>query len=335
MLHDFAQAIATFVRDHENWALAVIFLIAFGESFCFFSLFWPGTTILAAVMLVMAASSVEMSILVPAIVAAGAGGSLGYAISYWLGYYFKDRIGEIWPFRDRPHLVPKGQKFFDTYGTFAVFLGHFVGPVRAVIPVVAGIFAMPQVPFQIANVTSAFLWAAGVIAPSFFVVTFWQPISAFLHDYQALTAAILFLLAFVLSIPNAFAFVPASVLFVVLGGLHVLAGGNFWLILFAGAAGSITGDALGYRAGRNGTGPAWLVPDAERLAQARAFVERNGSEGVITSKFLGLLRTEVPHVAGLAAMPYAQFTLASVLAALLWSLLFLFPGLILRPILGL
>jgi membrane protein DedA with SNARE-associated domain len=51
-----------------------------------------------------------------------------------------------------------------------VFLGHFFGPIRAVIPVIAGMAAMRQIPFQIANITSAFLWAGGVIAPSFFGV---------------------------------------------------------------------------------------------------------------------------------------------------------------------
>ena len=51
---------------------------------------------------------------------------------------------------------------------FGVFLGHFFGPIRAVIPVIAGMYSMRQIPFQIANISSAFLWAGGVIVPSFF-----------------------------------------------------------------------------------------------------------------------------------------------------------------------
>ena len=64
-------------------------------------------------------------------------------------------------------MMRRGREFFEKYGAFAVFLGHFFGPIRAVIPVIAGMAAMRQIPFQIANVTSAFLWAGGVIAPSF------------------------------------------------------------------------------------------------------------------------------------------------------------------------
>ena len=102
------------------------------------------------------------------VIAAWIGGCLGYALSYWLGFYFKDEIRSIWPFRDYPQMMDRGDRFFEHYGIFGVFLGHFFGPVRAVIPVIAGMAGMPQLQFQIANIASAFLWAAGVIAPSFY-----------------------------------------------------------------------------------------------------------------------------------------------------------------------
>jgi membrane protein DedA with SNARE-associated domain len=65
-------------------------------------------------------------------------------------------------------MVESGQAFFDKWGALSVFFGHFFGPVRAVIPVVAGMYALPQWQFQIANIVSAFIWAAGIIAPSYF-----------------------------------------------------------------------------------------------------------------------------------------------------------------------
>jgi membrane protein DedA with SNARE-associated domain len=42
---------------------------------------------------------------------------------------------------------------------YAVVIGRFFGPLRAAVPLVAGIFAMPYWPFQLANFGSAFLWA--------------------------------------------------------------------------------------------------------------------------------------------------------------------------------
>lgn len=46
-----------------------------------------------------------------------------------------------------------------------VFVGRFFGPLRAIVPLVAGACGMPQVPFQVANVTSAAAWATLILAP--------------------------------------------------------------------------------------------------------------------------------------------------------------------------
>ena len=167
-MQDFVEVIVTFVRDHESWAAPIAFGVAFMESFCFLSILWPGTAILIAISGLLAAGGVGMDVLWPAILAAGFGGTLGYAISYWIGLYYKDEIKTIWPFSRNPGLLERGQSFFDRWGAAGVFLGHFFGPVRAIIPVVAGMYAVPQWQFQLANVTSAFIWAAGVIAPSYF-----------------------------------------------------------------------------------------------------------------------------------------------------------------------
>lgn len=46
-----------------------------------------------------------------------------------------------------------------------MFIGRFFGPLRSIMPLVAGICGMRQLPFQLANVTSAGLWATGVLTP--------------------------------------------------------------------------------------------------------------------------------------------------------------------------
>lgn len=171
-VQDFVDAIVTFVRANEGWTGPVAFLVAFLESFCFLSILWPGTAILIGISALLAKSGVEMSILGPAIIWAAVGGSLGYAVSYWIGLYYKDGIREIWPFNRNPAMVERGQEFFQKWGAIGVFFGHFFGPVRAVIPVVAGMYAVPQWQFQLANVTSAFIWAAGIIAPTYFGLSY-------------------------------------------------------------------------------------------------------------------------------------------------------------------
>lgn len=164
-LNEYVDATVKFVQANQIWAAPIVFALAFGESLAFVSLILPSTVFLVAIGGLLGASGINFW---PVWIAAGIGGSLGYAISYWIGLHFKDSIDRIWPFTRYPDLLPRGQRFFDKYGAFGVFLGHFFGPVRAVIPVVAGMYAMRQLPFQVANISSAFLWSAGVLAPTTF-----------------------------------------------------------------------------------------------------------------------------------------------------------------------
>lgn len=162
---EYAHEVVEFVRANEAWAVPIVFLLAFGESLAFISLLLPSTIILFGIAGLMGASGIDFWRLW---IAAGIGGTLGYGLSYWAGYYFRDSITQIWPFSRHPELLPRGEEFFKKYGAFAVFLGHFFGPVRAVIPVVAGMYQMPQYQFQIANVASAFIWATTVLAPGIY-----------------------------------------------------------------------------------------------------------------------------------------------------------------------
>jgi membrane protein DedA with SNARE-associated domain len=168
-LQVYVEPIIAFVQEHRDWAMPIVFALAFGESLAFISLLLPSTVILVAISGLLGASGIDF---IPVWFCAGIGGALGYWLSYFFGYHYRDQIQGFWPFKDRPEMLPRGQRFFEKYGILGVFLGHFFGPIRAVIPVVAGMYSMKQVPFQIANFSSSFLWAAGVLAPGTLGVRF-------------------------------------------------------------------------------------------------------------------------------------------------------------------
>jgi membrane protein DedA with SNARE-associated domain len=90
---------------------------------------------------------------------------MGDWLSYGLGYHYQHAIVRVWPLSRHAALVARGEAFFRRWGVAGIFIGRFFGPLRAVVPLVAGICRMPQTPFQLANVSSALLWAAGVLAP--------------------------------------------------------------------------------------------------------------------------------------------------------------------------
>ncbi len=168
-LKPYVDAIVEFVRTHDQWAVLIVFLLSFGESLAFLSILIPSTAIMIALGGLFGASGIPW---LPVWVAAVVGSILGYAVSYWIGLYFKNDIGKIWPFTSYPEMLPKGKDFFDKYGTAGVFIGHLIGPLRAVVPVIAGMYAMPQIPFQLANIAASIVWASLVLLPAYFGVEY-------------------------------------------------------------------------------------------------------------------------------------------------------------------
>ena len=102
--------------------------------------------------------------------AAALGAALGDWVSYWLGFHYKHAIGQIWPLSRHPGLLARGEAFFRKWGILGIFLGRFFGPLRSGVPLAAGIFAMPILPFQLANLASALVWAFGILTPGMLAV---------------------------------------------------------------------------------------------------------------------------------------------------------------------
>jgi membrane protein DedA with SNARE-associated domain len=153
----FTQSVVDFVRLNESWAPLIVAGLAFGESLAFVSLLIPATVILVGVGALIGATGIQF---MPIMVSAALGAALGDWVSYWLGLRFEHTIAKLWPLSRYPDMMPRGHAFVERYGFYAVFIGRFFGPLRASVPLAAGILEMPWWPFQIANFASAFLWSA-------------------------------------------------------------------------------------------------------------------------------------------------------------------------------
>ena len=163
-MDDFTRSAILFVQEHQRWGISIVFLLAFCESFAFISLLVPATGILFGVGGLVAAADIQLW---PIWFAAASGAVAGDWLAYKVAYHFKDRVTRLWPFKNRATLVTRGLKFFKRWGLIAVFLGRFFGPFRAAVPIAAGIYAMPWLTFQLANVASAAVWATGILTPGF------------------------------------------------------------------------------------------------------------------------------------------------------------------------
>ena len=156
-LEDIVNSVVVFVRDHATWAPPIVFALAFAESLAFISLLVPAWGALVAIGALVAAGHLN----VWAVWIAGSlGAACGDWLSYWIGLKLEYSVAHMWPLSRHPDLIPRGERFVRRWGVPGIFIGRFFGPLRAIVPLIAGIFEMPQWRFQVANFTSAFVWAA-------------------------------------------------------------------------------------------------------------------------------------------------------------------------------
>src|SRR6188472_2527162 len=151
---------ADFVREHQAWAAPIVLLLAFGESLAFISLLIPAWGALVAIGALIGVSGISFW---PVWLAGALGAALGDWVSYWFGFKFKEHVAQMWPLSRYPDLLPRGEAFVKNWGVPSIFIGRFFGPLRASVPLAAGIFEMPYWRFQIANFVSALIWAAALI----------------------------------------------------------------------------------------------------------------------------------------------------------------------------
>lgn len=156
-LHAIAQEVTAFVRDHGEWAAPIVFVLAFAESLAFISLLVPAWAALVGIGALIASGGISFW---PVWIAASIGAALGDWLSYWVGLKLEYSVQHIWPLSRHPDLIPRGEAFVKKWGIPGIFIGRFFGPLRASVPLVAGIFEMPYWRFQFANFSSAFVWAA-------------------------------------------------------------------------------------------------------------------------------------------------------------------------------
>jgi membrane protein DedA with SNARE-associated domain/membrane-associated phospholipid phosphatase len=156
------QSLINAFSQHPVLALAAVFAAALLEAVAVIGTVIPGSSVV-----VVGGVLVGLQVLDPwwAALAAVTGATLGDGMSYWLGRRYHDRLLGLWPLKRYPALLEHGQAYFARNGGKSVFLGRFFGPLRAIVPVLAGMSDMPVLQFTLMNVLSAVAWAGVHLLP--------------------------------------------------------------------------------------------------------------------------------------------------------------------------
>jgi membrane protein DedA with SNARE-associated domain len=159
---DIVDPVFTWISTNPTWAGFVVFLVAFFESLALVGLVLPGAVMMFGIGALVGGGVMPLW---PTLIWAAAGAIAGDGISFWLGRTLHMRIKTLWPLNKHPELIANATNFFHRHGGKSILFGRFIGPIRPVIPAVAGMLEMSPQRFFIVNVISGILWAPVYVFP--------------------------------------------------------------------------------------------------------------------------------------------------------------------------
>ena len=149
-------------------------------------------------------------------------------------------------------------------------------------------------------------------------------------QYGTWTYAILFLIVFAETGFVLTPFLPGDSLLFAAGAIAALGPLDPWFLGFLLIAAAIIGDTVNYLVGK------WVGPKAfsgevkwlrkDYMDRTHAFFEKHGGKTIILARFVPIVRTFAPFVAGVGTMSYRRFLAYNVIGAVLWVSLFVGAG---------
>jgi membrane-associated protein len=158
-----------------------------------------------------------------------------------------------------------------------------------------------------------------------------EHLSAVISTYGTWTYAILFIIIFVETGLVIMPLLPGDSLLFAAGTFAATGVLDVWWLALLLTAAAILGDTVNYAIGRY-VGPkifrrdtGWLL-NKSHLLKTEAFYEAHGPKTIIIARFLPIIRTFAPFVAGIGRMSYPRFLVYNVIGGIVWVPLFLFLG---------
>jgi undecaprenyl-diphosphatase len=156
------QDLLNWIGQHPHAFVVAVYFVALMESLVVLGLLIPGAALLFGAGALMATGALPIA---PIMLSASAGAISGDLISFLLGQHYQQRLRVIWPFRRYPRLVNRGVNFFVQHGGKSVFMARFIGPLRPIVPAIAGMMNMSTPRFLLVVVTASLLWSPVYILP--------------------------------------------------------------------------------------------------------------------------------------------------------------------------
>jgi len=155
-------------------------------------------------------------------------------------------------------------------------------------------------------------------------------LSVIIENYGAWTYALLFLIIFMETGLVVTPFLPGDSLLFAAGTFAGMGSLNIGLLIILLIAAAILGDTVNYWIGHF-VGPRAFSGNTrflkkEYLDRTHDFFEKHGGKTIILARFIPIIRTFAPFVAGVGAMSYGRFLLYNIVGGIIWVTLFTLGG---------
>ncbi|MFW3163319.1 bifunctional DedA family/phosphatase PAP2 family protein [Pseudomonas syringae pv. syringae] len=159
---DLLNGMTGWLTANPSWVAVAIFLVAFIECVAIVGIVVPGTVIIFAIAALAGSGILPLS---EVLLLGFLGGLLGDAVSYFVGRRFHQNIRQLPGLRTHPEWMEGAEKYFHRYGIASLLVGRFIGPLRPMLPMIAGMCDMPLPRFVAVSVLAAAGWSIAYLMP--------------------------------------------------------------------------------------------------------------------------------------------------------------------------
>ena len=147
---------------NPGWAGFWVFVMSFVESLAFVGILIPGIIILFGLGALISLGALEM---LPIWLWGSLGAFVGDVVSFAIGRRYRSHLAEVWPFSRFPRMLERGREYFSVHGPKSVVIGRFIGPLRPVIPVTAGMLGLTPRRFLMVDIPACIVWTPSYLIP--------------------------------------------------------------------------------------------------------------------------------------------------------------------------
>ncbi|WP_448131371.1 bifunctional DedA family/phosphatase PAP2 family protein [Stutzerimonas chloritidismutans] len=156
------ETLTQWLAEHPQWLGLALLIVACIECLAVVGLIIPGTVLVFAIAVLAGSGVLSLG---ETLLLGFIGGLIGDLLSYALGRRYHQGIRSLRGLRDHPEWLVQAEHYFQRYGVASLLVGRFIGPLRPMLPMTAGMLDMPFGRFLLVSLCAAAGWSMAYLLP--------------------------------------------------------------------------------------------------------------------------------------------------------------------------